>query len=363
METVRVGENGRPLDHVLQFADVSGPIVVRQLRRLIHPQSQSRTTQAVRGQLHEMASEERYVVSPLAERWDVNREDTEPVEEVLPEPAGFHFPRQIAVGGRDEASVHAPRMVLADALDAAVLRGAEQLGLEVDRDLAYLVQEQRSTIGQLKASHAVLGRSREGALDVAEELALEQLTGDRRAVDLDQAPAAAATPVVDGLGNQFLSGAALAQDQDRRVRRSHELDLSDEMSHGRTVANQAVSTGGGPDLVLQVLVLVLEAATEALELLEGARRGYRDGRVVREDPEPAHVLLVERLPVEDAEHTQQLFLEDQRLSGEGLDLFALHPSRIRPLLVRHEQQPPDTILGNPTYLATADRDSAERAVE
>src|SRR5262249_8993759 len=158
------------------------------------------------------------VVSPLAERRDMDRGDAEPVEEGLPEPACFDFSRQVAGGSRDDARVHASRVLLADPLDASLLRGPGQLRLQVGRDLADLVEEQRSTIGKLEASHAVLRRSREGALDVAEELALEQLAGDGRAIDLDQASAAAATSVVDGLGHRLLSGAALAHDQDRRVR-------------------------------------------------------------------------------------------------------------------------------------------------
>ena len=76
-------EDHGALDQVLQLADVARPVVARQrlhrlgrdrLDRLLHPP---------RELLREVAHQHRDVLAPLAQRRHVDREDVEPVEEVL----------------------------------------------------------------------------------------------------------------------------------------------------------------------------------------------------------------------------------------------------------------------------------------
>ncbi len=89
----------------------------------------------------------------------------------------------------------------------ALLQHAQQLALQFQRDLADLVEEQRAAVGELEAADAVAHRAGEGAPDMAEEFALEQLARNRRAVDADQRAVAAAAGLVDGARDQFLAGA------------------------------------------------------------------------------------------------------------------------------------------------------------
>src|SRR6202012_3314360 len=94
-----------------------------------------------------------------------------------------------------------------------------QLGLDLERQLADLVEEDRAAArGDEQARLGGLGVG-ERALVVAEQLALEQLGRDRRAVDRDERPAGALAGGVDRARHQLLAGAALAGDQDRRQRR------------------------------------------------------------------------------------------------------------------------------------------------
>ena len=58
---------------------------------------------------------------------------------------------------------------------------------------------------------------------VSEQLGLEQVLGDRRAVDGDEAALAAAL-LVDGAREQFLAGAACAEQHHGHVGASHPLD-------------------------------------------------------------------------------------------------------------------------------------------
>jgi hypothetical protein len=68
----------------------------------------------------------------------------------------------------------------ADALELALLQHAQQLGLQVERHLADLVEEQRAAVGELERAGARGDGAGERALLVAEQLALEQVLGARR---------------------------------------------------------------------------------------------------------------------------------------------------------------------------------------
>ncbi len=108
----------------------------------------------------------------------------------------------------------------ADAQHLAVLEHAQQLGLEVARDLADLVEEERAAVGALEAAGARRDGAGEGAVLVAEQLALEHALGERLAVDGDERRADAVAPVVQQARDELLAGPALALHQDgRRARR------------------------------------------------------------------------------------------------------------------------------------------------
>src|SRR5204862_227502 len=74
----------------------------------------------------------------------------------------------------------------ADALVLALLQHAQQLALQIERDLPDFVEKDRASVGELEAPDSIAVRSRERALHVSEELALEQLVRNRRAIDLDE---------------------------------------------------------------------------------------------------------------------------------------------------------------------------------
>src|ERR1043166_7634302 len=88
-------------------------------------------------------------------------------------------------------------------------------------------------------SSSTLGRAREGALLVAEQLALEQRLGQRGAVDGDERLAAARREIVDPLRDELLARARLALDQDRGRDGRHLLDLDQHFLNGRRLAQDA----------------------------------------------------------------------------------------------------------------------------
>ena len=176
---------------------------------------------------------------PVAQRRHLEFDHVEAVIEVLAEPAGRHLLLQVAVGGDDDAHVHADRLLAADPLQFVLLEHAQQLGLHGRRGLADLVEEQGAAVGLDEAALAAAVGAGEGAPLVAEQLGFEQGFGERGTVHLDKRPAAPQTLVVQGRGHQFLAGAGLAVDEHGRLGGGHVDDQVPEGHHGRGRADDA----------------------------------------------------------------------------------------------------------------------------
>ncbi len=74
--------------------------------------------------------------------------------EVGAEASGLYFLAQVAVGGGDDARLALPALRFAHALIFAVLQHAQQLRLQLERQLADLVQEQAAVPGVLEVAGA-----------------------------------------------------------------------------------------------------------------------------------------------------------------------------------------------------------------
>ena len=82
---------------------------------------------------------------------------------------------QIDVGRGDDAHVDLDRLDAAEPHELALLDHAQQLGLGLERDVADLVEEDRPLVGELEEPLLRIHRAGEGALDVAEQVRLEQV--------------------------------------------------------------------------------------------------------------------------------------------------------------------------------------------
>ena len=89
----------------------------------------------------------------------------------------------------------------------------------------------------LEAPGRAVQRASERAFFVAEQLGFDQVTGNGRHVDGDERAVLALAIVVQGLGNQFLAGAAFAQNQYVYVGRRHATDRLVNFLHLRRPAD------------------------------------------------------------------------------------------------------------------------------
>ena len=134
------------------------------------------------------ADEARDLLAPLAERRHRDHDDVDPVVEVFPKCAGRRQGPELAAGGGDEADVGLDGLAAPGPEEPAVLEGVDELALEGQRNISDLFEEQGAAMGQLEpAELAPLGADERPRL-VPEQLGLEQLPGQRRAVELEEGP-------------------------------------------------------------------------------------------------------------------------------------------------------------------------------
>ena len=113
----------------------------------------------------------------------------------------------------------------ADALELAVFEDAQQLRLQLQRQLADLVQEQGRVVRVLEIARARRRRAGERALGVTEQRRLHERRRDRRAVEREERVRRALAHEVQRLGDELLAAARFALDQhrERRVRELADL--------------------------------------------------------------------------------------------------------------------------------------------
>src|SRR5262249_35761723 len=155
--------------------------------------------------------------------------------------------------------------------------------------------------GELEAAHPALERAGEGALLVAEDLALEERLGDRRAVDGHEGPRAPRRALVDGPRGELLAGAALAQEEHGSRRWRGEVDEAIDLLHGLALADEPAMSPQRLDALAEHRHLA-----ERLRLLQAP---------VDEDPQPRRVHRLGQVIVRAALHRGDRGL-DGAVSGE-----------------------------------------------
>ena len=164
-----------------------------------------------------MRGQRQDVVAAVAQRREREGKYVEAVVEIFAEPAGGDFRAQQPIGGRDHAHVERHGGGAADALDLPLLQHAQQLGLQRERHLGDLVEQQRAALGLFELAGMRGVRAGERALLVAKQHGFEHVLGDRRAIDRDEVALRARTRAMDDAREHFLAGARLADDQHRAV--------------------------------------------------------------------------------------------------------------------------------------------------
>jgi len=149
--------------------------------------------------------------------------------------------------------------------------GAEQPGLQIEGQLANLVQKNGAAPG--RGEQPVLGPAGPGEspFDVAEELAFDQRRHQRAAVDGDEWLGGIRTVGVDRAGDQLLARPALAQDQGGVVALRDFGEDAVELLHFRRAADEVTHPLLGAQPVAQPAAGEIEGAPLGRPFQNGAQ--------------------------------------------------------------------------------------------
>src|SRR5450759_2023397 len=115
-----------------------------------------------------MAREKEGVAAAIPQRRKRDDRDVEAIVEVLAKTPRLHLPLEVSRSGRHDANVQAARPVLADAADLALRQGSQEFGLQRQRQVSDLVEEDRAPFGLFEQPLAVPVRAGERPAGVAE---------------------------------------------------------------------------------------------------------------------------------------------------------------------------------------------------
>jgi hypothetical protein len=254
----------RALHRVVELPDVARPGVGGERSYRVRVEAGPVLAVALGVQAQEVTGEEGNVLSPFPERRHLDLDRVEAEEEVLPEAAARYLLPYVRVRGGEDPDVGPPGTGRPHPLELSRLQHPQKLRLEVERHVRDLVEEERPPVRHLEAAHAVGLGVGEGALHVAEELALEDALGEPARVHGEERLRRAGGHGVERGRHRALPGPVLARDQHVRVRGAHPPDHLEHGAHRLGLRDEQ-----RPPLVAQRPVLGLEPlpATESTRQL------------------------------------------------------------------------------------------------
>src|SRR5262245_23071349 len=175
----------------------------------------------------------------LAQRRNVECHHLQAVEEILAEMPGFHLSAQVFMRRADQADVTRDAGRAAETFDAPLFDRSQYLGLSQWVHVTDFIQEERTSMSQLKLSLALLARAREGAFLMPETLALADCVRQRGAVDRDERGFLARATVVHFACQQLLAGSAFPVNQYRHISSGDLVGRGEELLHPGALSEKA----------------------------------------------------------------------------------------------------------------------------
>ena len=148
---------------------------------------------------------------------------------------------ELAVRRRDDPHVDREFLVVANGEHPPLLEHAQQLRLEIQLEIADLIEKEDAAAGGANQPWPLAFRARERAAAVAEQLAFRQAGADRAAVHRDErSHPATRIEAMDRPRGDFLASASLAVNQDRHIgHRAGAHDPPEDRGHVRARSDDA----------------------------------------------------------------------------------------------------------------------------
>src|SRR5262245_30142864 len=149
---------------------------------------------------------------------------------------------------------------------------------------------------------------------MAEQLALEQPRGYRRAVELNKGPVPPGTQIVEGASDQLFASAHLAADKHRRTSRCNNLDLLQHPAQRGALADDLGEVVFGASLLYQVEIFLGQPIFQVGDFPVGLRVFHGDGDLLRDFTEQLDVLRLEHILAAstDIQRAENALVEQER---------------------------------------------------
>src|SRR5437660_8474016 len=218
------GENHRALNDVLQFAHVARPIVIHQKLHCRRRKMPKRLGIFVAIPSQEMRQQKGHVFPAIAQRRNLEVDYVQAVIKIFAEAALSHQRKELYVGSGYNAHVDSELLGAAEAHEFALLNHAQKLGLRFRANGGDFIKENGALIGDFEEALFGSNGAGEGALHMAEKLGLQEVHGDRSRIYGHKGFVRPGGGRVNCLGDELLTRAALAADENRGARRRNLRD-------------------------------------------------------------------------------------------------------------------------------------------
>ena len=205
-----------------------------------------------------MVDKERDIIISMPQRRDGDREDVQPVIQIIPEPALGDLLRQIPARRGKDSHIYFPGTGAPQPLEFPFLNDTQQLCLQFQGQFADLVQEDRSLVGYFEPSHLQRMGPGEGPFLPAEEFAFDQVGRKGGAIHRDERPVLSQTPAMNGMGNHSLARPSLPQNKDRSVGACNLIHPEHDIPKGVALTDDLVEVELHFDIFTEIDVLGLK---------------------------------------------------------------------------------------------------------
>ena len=199
-----------------------------------------------------MLHQQRNVFPPLPQRRHSNRKHVQPVVQIAAKLLLAHLIHQFAIGRRNQTKIHFQRLNSAQPLEFRILQNPQQFRLQLQRDLSYLIQEERALVRQFEPANLPAHRPGEGAFLIAKQLAFQQARRNRRTIHFDEALVRALAQPVDRPRHQLLPRSRFAQQQHGGIGPSHGCHIFHHSLQGPAAPDDLPVPQFGVDFLLEV---------------------------------------------------------------------------------------------------------------
>lgn len=281
-DTTIGGKRDGALDPVFELANVAGPRMRRDRSECTGFEARRWSPVPLRVDVGKMSRERfDFFPSTSAQGREFYFDNLDAIIQIFtktPISDGFF---QIAMCGANDADVGAHGAATTDPFECTILKESQELALNVERQVTEFVKKKCSAFGQFHFARDATICARKCTSFVAEELTLDELRGQRRAIDRDKRSRLTARVHMNGASEETFAAACFTTEKNGGIRLSCKLYFLVNRGDCRASSNDAVER-------------TLQNETR-IASIRSAQRGHRERsrQLTRERYEVAFVFFVE----------------------------------------------------------------------